>query len=503
MTLSQKGELITRRRDLLNILFLIIVAVIIFYPVFYTEFAYTDDFVLLWLYKTGSAFHPSIVYGRYLTEELAQTLFSRAITIHDVINIRTFSFFGWLICVPIWYIVIKRIVEREKLPSLLTFFSVLYLVCTPCVSVYVRWASCFEQFIAYTAGLLSGYILYAFIEEQSGKLRRPVVAIAGALVLGIIALFTYQNGFGCFLLPFLLHVTSKPKTTKLIFIIMAVYLGIYVVYYLLFKFSLHAYDLGSVERTTISFNILPKIRFFFRPLATAFHFTLLFNEKSITGFIIYVIIFFAWISVYFRQHNAVSLGDRLKLFALTISLLALIYLPSLVVRENYFSNRTLLALNMGVFFLVAHTILTIIKKEGTKTTVVAIISSLFVLNARYNFIQEFLNPVKTEYKKVRAYLETNYNSNVTSIYFIRPHEDFFVTKYHITRSWDEFGVPSTFFDWVPEFFTKQVVFEKTGDRKTADNLTVKHWLGKEQYLKQPPAISPNSMVVDVEQILNQ
>jgi len=86
---------------------------------------------------------------------------------------------------------------------------------------------------------------------------------------------------------------------------------------------------------------------------------------------------------------------------------------------------------------------------------------------------------------------------------MQPHEDFFVRKYGITRSWDEFGVPSTFFDWVPEFFTRQVVFEKTNNRKTADNLTIKHWLGKEGYTKAAPPLSPNTMLVDVEEIMNR
>ena len=138
----------------------------------------------------------------------------------------------------------------------------------------------------------------------------------------------------------------------------------------------------------------------------------------------------------------------------------------------------------------------------TRTTVIAILSFGFVLNARYNFIQEFLNPVKTEYQKVRASIEKNYNRAITTVYFIRPHEDFFVKKYGITRSWDEFGVPSNFFDWVPEFFTKQVIFEKTRNRKIAENLIVKHWLGHEEYDKAATSVSSNTLVVDVEQILN-
>jgi hypothetical protein len=502
MTFSKNSSAFISRKDLLNISFLILIAIIIFYPVFYTEFLYTDDSVQLWLYKKGSDFHMFVTQGRYLSEQLFRWLFSRATTIRDVTYLRLFSFVGWLICIPIWYVTIKKIVTREKLSTLLIVFSVLYLICTPPLSVYVRWASCLEMFIATTAGLISGYMVYVSIDAGSGKISNPGIAVTGSLILGVISLFTYQNGFGCFLLPFLLHLASKPTKLRTIFIGVGIYLSIYIVYYLLFKLSLKASHLEAVERTSISINIFPKIRFFFRPLATAFHFTLLFNEKSIAGFLLYVITFIAWACTDFYQFRGITLTNRFKIFILTIFLLTIIYLPSLVVKENYFSNRTLFALNMAVFFLVANTVLTAIKKSETRVTVIAVISFLFVLNAHYNFIQEFLNPVKTEYQKVRASIEKNYNRGITTVYFIRPHQDFFVKKYGITRSWDEFGVPSTFFDWVPEFFTKQVIFEKTRNKKVAENLIVKHWLGHEEYDKAAAPVSSNTLLVDVEQILN-
>jgi hypothetical protein len=158
---------------------------------------------------------------------------------------------------------------------------------------------------------------------------------------------------------------------------------------------------------------------------------------------------------------------------------------------------------MAVFFLVANTLLNALKKPETRTTIMAMLSFLFVLNARHNFIQQYLNPIKMEYRQLRTFIENNYNSTINTVYFIRPQEDFFVRKYGITRSWDEFGVPSSFFDWVPEFFVKQVVFEKTGNRTIAEKLTIKHWLGKQEYLKLAPQLSKNVMLVDAEEIMSR
>jgi len=130
------------KKDGLNILILFGIAVVIFYPVFYSEYLYTDDAVQLWFYKKGSGVHMSIPGGRYITDVLCQWLFNNAYTIHDVSFIRMFSFFGWILCIPVWYFIIKKIVNTEKLLRLFTFFSVLYLICTPAFSICVGLGGC-------------------------------------------------------------------------------------------------------------------------------------------------------------------------------------------------------------------------------------------------------------------------------------------------------------------------------------------------------------------------
>jgi len=237
-------------------------------------------------------------------------------------------------------------------------------------------------------------------------------------------------------------------------------------------------------------------------LAISFHFNYLFNEKDQRGAVIYVVILFTWIAFDFRI-SRLSLINYLKPFALSIFLLVLIYLPSLIVKENYASNRTLFALNVAVFVLVGNTLLVAIKKYRSRLAVVTLLSLLFVANAYYNFKRQFLDPVKNEYRQVRAFIEQGYNPGINAIYFIQPHEDFFVKKYGITRSWDEFGVPSTFFEWTPEFLVKQVIFEKTGDRQTADKLIIKTSLIKDDLFKTADSTSQKVMIIDGPLILTK
>jgi len=491
-------------KDYLKILILLLVVLVIFFPLFYSEYAYTDEFVQLWRYKKGSNFQMFLTQGRYVTEKLFQWLFGNANTIGDIRSIRSFSLFGWMVCVPVWYFIIKKVITKEKLPSLLAFFSILYLICSPPFSIYVQWASCLEHFVATTAGLFSGYMLYSISREPANsKLPTLISGAAGCILFGVVSLFTYQNGFGSFFLPFVIYLAAKPKKLRIIWVASIFCFLIYCLYYILFKYSLRINNLDAVGRTNISIDLFPKIRFFFgRALAIPFHFTYLFNEKDLAGAAVYLIILFTWIAFDFRL-SGLSFIRYLKSFSVSIFILVMIYLPSLIVKENYSSNRTLFALNMAVFFLVASTLLVAIKKHRTRMAVVTVLSFFFVLNANYNFRQQFLAPIKNEYREVRTFIQKNYDPNVTTVYFIQPHEEFFVKKYGITRSWDEFGVPSTFFNWVPEFFVKQVIFEKTGNRQLAEKMTIKQWAGDKEFRESALPLSQNIMLVNVEDILSR
>lgn len=491
------------RKEYLNISALVIIAIAIFYPLFYSEYAYTDDWYALWQHETGAGTHVLVLYGRYLTDLLTTWLYSsvNAGAVHDLVYIRLFSLFGWIICIPVWYLITRKIVVKENLPRPLIFFSTLYLICTPPFAIYVGWASCFEEFIANSAGLISGYILYSSIKYQDDRVSVSFLPVAFSMAFGVISLFTYQNGFGCFLVPFLLHLVTTPKSFRRIFIGIGFYLFTYVVYYLLFKYNLKVNHIGVNERTSIGVDVFPKLKFLFsKPLATSFHYTYLFNENSIVGFILYVFIFGGWLIADLLRRRFLPIAARLKILMLTLSMIIFIYIPSLIVKEIYSSNRTLFALNMAVFFLTASTLLNILKNHRQQVAVVSILSVLFVVNAWYNFNKQFLAPVKNEYRQVRNFIEQSYDPTIDTVYFVRPAEDFFVRKYGITRSWDEFGMPSTFPSWVPEFFVRQVILEKTGEHRKAENMIIKQWSDKKE-MSDSSHPSQSTMIVDVQEIM--
>ena len=492
-----------KRHDLYGILFLWVILLIVFFPLFSSTYVNTDEAVQLWLYRRGSGYEMFGAGGRGLTEKLFQWLFGSIHTIREISYLRWFSLFGWMLCIPVWYYVLNSVVISEKLPKLLTFISMVYLVTMPPFTIYIGWAAVMELFIANTAGLLSGYFLYnALAQGKKGAGLLPAIMVS--VLMGCTSLFTYQSGFSCFLLPFLLPVIARYRISKMTGQAIGVYLFIYVVYYLLFRLQLAVSHTAINERSSLHVNVLNKLVFLFtRPLNSAFHFTWLFNEKSMMGLIIYALLFGSWVLFSFFRRNGLPVREKITYFIVVFCFFGLFYLPSLVVKENYASNRTLFALNLAVFFLVAETILAAGGNTRIKRYGVALFSLLFILNAWYSFNREFLNPVKNEYDRLRNFINDHYNSKTDTVYFIRPAEDSFEKKYGITRSWDEFGVPSTFFEWTPEFLVKQIVFEKTGDRSVAEKITVKNWLGQEAFIKSAVPVTPNILVVDAPGIINQ
>ena len=199
------------------------------------------------------------------------------------------------------------------------------------------------------------------------------------MLFGVVSLFTYQNGFGCFLIPFLVYLIAKPQQLKLILIGAGVYLFIYILYYLLFKLNLKANHITASSRTDLSINIVNKAKFMYsRPLSSAFQFTYLFNEKNLMGYVVYAIVLGGWAMLSFYRLQFLPLVKRFQYLAIVFLFFGLMYIPSLVIKENYSSNRTLLALKMAVFFLVMELVISYLTKNRTRVVLVTILSALFV-----------------------------------------------------------------------------------------------------------------------------
>jgi len=478
------------------------IAALLYYPVFFSSYFFTDEVLQLWLYGKDSGFHMFADQGRFVTDALFKRLYSGIDHIDQIMWLRLFSFLGWLCCLPAWFLPLRKIAAREKLPSVLPFLVCLYIIAVPPFALSVGWTSCMEMFIANTSGFLSGYVLYASITRKGSFSNPALGALVVSVILGLLSLCTYQSGFCCFILPFLVHALAQRRITRILIVGIVAYFGLFVLYFPLFKILLTLMSLGGSARTSLSHDPLAKLRYFInKPLTGAFHFTWLVRENSLVGHIISLFLIGILLAAQFlRDRDWLSPLRRLIWPLMTCVLLLLLYFPSLITQENYASNRTLFSLELGVFLFCLEALSHACRLSGYRTILLSLVGLFLAGTAWYNIRYLFLYPLVREYTDVRTRIETSYTPGLDTVYMIRPGIDLFTQKYGITTSWDEFGLPSTYQPWVPEYFVRQVVFEKTGSRARASSLVIRSWPDKVSWEQTGILPGKQAVLIDVEKI---
>lgn len=492
-----------QRKDYYALGLLYLIVLFIFYPLFYTDYIFMDEAVEIWNMKPGTGYIMFLDDGRALTEWLQYPFFSRIDTLHEITYIRIISLLGWLVCLPLWYAIIKRIVHRQVYGNL-PFATCLYLVTSVPFVLSVQWATCMQFFIAQTCGLLSGVLVYNGIRFTGNRMRILAAPVVAALLLGVACMFFYQNAVGCYLIPFLLHFINPKAEQKNRMMIagITVYFAVYVVYYILYRICLQAYDIPDINRNAIHFNPWEKIKWFLaRPLERSFRFSVLTHEDSQVSKYYFMLMLAAWALLAFKRFGKTNAIKALTYLAVCFGIFVIAYLPNLIIKENFASNRTLFALNLCVWIVCAEMFFFFVRNKLALQISGIIVGTVFILAARNNFRNEFLHPVQQETLALKNYIQQHYHNRIRTVYFIRPPYDFFSKKYNIYESMDEFGVPQTYLEWVPDPLTRQLVFEKTRNRKQAEQLSIRQWTGKDSFIRSGAAVDSSVLVVDVQEIM--
>jgi len=495
------------RKDfyLLGILWLIVLFT--FLPLFYSDYIFMDEALELWQYNSIPGLQMFTDDGRWLAEQMHSWLFKTTDTIHGVTVFRLISLFGWLLCLPVWYSVIKRLVANVPAYEYVPFLICLYLVTSIPFLVSVQWATCMQFFIANTAGLLSGVTALNCIHPLDNNLRNRIKNGLASVGLALVSLFLYQGAYACFLIPFLLYFINpfNKKKDAVLALGLAFHLVTCGVYFVLYKGTLSIFYSDIVEPARNSLYISPveKLKWFLaRPLERSFRFTLLTNEDSVISKVYYPVMLLALAVLNVVRFRIEKWKLAVKFLTGIGAVWVLSYLPPLLIKESFASNRTLMALNLCVFIVCLEMALWFIKNKRILQFAGIGMIIFFTWCARYNFQQVFLRPLADETAALKAYFKQHYNSSIQTIHFIRPSKDFMAEKYGVNRSMDELGVASSCWEWVPPSLSKQLIYEATGNRQQAMGVTVKHWASKEAYLNAHEVLNSSILVVDVPAILN-
>jgi hypothetical protein len=441
---------------------------LIYYPVFFADYAFTDEAHQLWYNNDRSNFVMFLNQGRLITGWLIDASFGNMDSVSDIKWLRIFSFATMILFIVLYAVLSKKLFDDLNIDRKVWALSVVFIPCSLSAAIYVGWASCAEIFLATLAAFLSGYFLFKKVNTRENYLQVSTFTLAISLFFALISLFTYQTAFGLFLLPFFLYFI-KNKTSKIdrtIIIGVGFYLACYVVYYFLFKYSLKVYNVPPSTRASINIDPLGKLSFFFSyPLAQAFSFNFLYNARSILSQLFYPLVILFWVISLFMQMGKKNVGKIIGQLFICFALLILAYLPLMISIESFASYRTMFALNFLVFVMICDLLISFFKSDRIKAVVTGVTAVIFFAVAFYNYHFNFSKPVEKEYAALRTYFMDNYQEGTEAIFFVRPPVSLFKSAFGVNYYTDEFGYPSTEKDWTAEPLLKQLVFEKTKNRE--------------------------------------
>ncbi|MBS1933780.1 MAG: hypothetical protein JST96_07255, partial [Bacteroidetes bacterium] len=180
----------------------------IFFPVFYSDYAFTDEAFQLWHRKEAANYNMFFLQGRWLTGIMIEVFFSKISTISGLKVLRIFSFFSWVLFLLVFMNVARTWQKFIKIDSMLLVLLGVYIACSPSVAIYIGWGSCFEIGLASMLAVLSGHFLFTELVKQDQAVHISNFKIVLIVLTGLGSLFMYQTTFGLFLLPFFFYVAN-------------------------------------------------------------------------------------------------------------------------------------------------------------------------------------------------------------------------------------------------------------------------------------------------------
>jgi hypothetical protein len=78
-----------------------------------------------------------------------------------------------------------------------------------------------------------------------------------------------------------------------------------------------------------------------------------------------------------------------------------------------------MAFNLAVFIMIMETAVSLLKTERQKIYFISLSSEFLLLTGLYAFNFQFINPLKNEYKDLKAYLVKTISLRLQNLHFVR------------------------------------------------------------------------------------
>ena len=491
-------------KNLFVFAFLLLCSIVVYSFAFSADYLYLDEAFQLWHRSEDVNFTMFANQGRLPSGILAQKLWKAADTIAAVKYIRVFTLMGWTLTSGILFCLSKKWVRHAGLDQRLPFLLAVFCLCSNYVAIYIGWSN-FQTFPAFIAGLFAGHLLWQTVTRIPGVSNAQLYLKASlATLLGVTSLSFYQVCFGIFLLPFLLSWIGArtTKTQKQTVTAVIVYLLTYGVYFLFFKFYLSILDIPASDRTSITFNPLKNIAFFFStPFSQSWNLNLLQDAHSVPSQLFPFVLFGIWLFLFIKRSPKTERWQGVINLVLIFGLLFLSYLPAIIAKENFSSYRTMVALNTSVFVLFISYLFLQINREIIRDILATILIVSLVIIGYWNYNTNFAKPLSKEFNAISD-LPIFRTGSKDTIIMIRPDLQLFKRLYGISQFKDEFGIPSTYRDWTPEPLIRQLIAEHQSQER-AEKVVVYHFTDVKAYQDSLGNTVINPEIIDVNELLKK
>jgi hypothetical protein len=449
-------------------LFLLFTLWIVFYPVLWYDFAYSDE--VYWLYKVNNdgfdLLRGFTEQGRFFAGIYCKFVMIFASTISDLRSIRIFTLLGWSVSIAMSFVLLYKMYiqigvhyQQALLQAITPLF---FLICSASMITFIPWNAMMQSYLAFIFAFIAGYqaLMYSFNHKIAINMKF-LLAVSLQILGLVIALGFYQPLSTWFLLPCFLYFLERKKIDKhLIYTVVIFFIG-FLAYFLIFKSILYSFNISAQQRTgIIGFSeIGTKINWLFSDvLPRAAQLNAL---SDANGF--FKILVGVFISCYLVSSNRKNIVHFFKDSIILSIFLILAFLPNILSSENWFTVRTYSTLNTFIFLIFFSSFSYFFLNKKNILAIFVCFPLLFITaqnNLKYNYIL----PLHAEYTVLKNHLTNSLSrqDSYQSIHFIRSHWSFFInyyTDFYLSVVSDEIGMPSSFTGYAPESYTKQILKE--------------------------------------------
>ena len=489
------------------------------YEALTSEYLFTDEAFMFWHQPDNHlVFNIWVSIGRIFSGWVKDWMFSASKTIADIKFIRFCTVLQCFLATLSLSYVLRRLQKSGlAFSDGLVYCTVAFFAASLSSLVLIGWAVCTDFFIPIILSLFAGLFLYESVikagslPQGGGSLPergRPPIAIAGvslAILLGVCSLFIYQPMYPFILLPFygVFLLRKDGRMTRGMLVALVIFFVALGIYFLLFQWSLKATGVSSAHRTSLGFDPLDRLSFFFSfPLNQAFNVNAFFFPRSVLSQAIAPVLLLTWVLYTFFSRRGQAVRN-LRYLAGMIVWWMLGYLPQLIAQESFGPYRTMIVFNIMVFLLMGDVVFTLVKEERTRKILTAAVVVLLLVRGGYVYKNYIADPLSYEYKIVRGNIRDHYTTGTREVVFILAPEDGFQSSFGIEPQKDELGMPSTYKDWAPEGLVKQIVTEMTGSKGEGEALKV-DVLPNLAAVRDPSLLKdPRVLVIDMPALLRQ